>query len=177
MRRTLLVAVLVLFGCYGAHSYGRTYPPTRVEDIEVVVLNQVPRPHEIIGRVQGDLLLHDAAYLKRLAATLGADAISIPFGTRAGYLVAYAIKYRAPESPPATPQSSRPSACVEWRSACIVRCSDGTTHPVAVTPCLDKEPGASACTYASAADYALACSGPGVTLQDCGDCSPWRQKP
>ena len=67
--------------------------------------------------------------------------------------------------------------CLRWTSTCAVRCSDGMTHSVTATsPCVVGVPQVAACTCVSAGDFALACSGPGVTFQECGDCAPWKKK-
>jgi hypothetical protein len=95
MRYILLLLTAVVSSCVGPVSYTDTvYPPTNPAQIEVIHLNQIQRPYDIIGECRGDVVLHSAKDLKKMAAKLGADAISIPERDQRGYIIAQALKWK-----------------------------------------------------------------------------------
>ena len=84
---------VLLTGCTGPVSY-TDRPPASTgavtkdwRKIEVVNLNQIRRDYDIIGECRGDAILDDAIDLKKQAAQLGADAISIPVHGGGGYII------------------------------------------------------------------------------------------
>lgn len=100
---TSVISLSTLLGCYGPVSYTSERPISANEvlrdwdTIEVVNINQIRRDYEIIGECRGDALLSNAIDLKKQAARLGADAITIPQATVSGYLVSQAIRYKSTE--------------------------------------------------------------------------------
>jgi hypothetical protein len=95
MRLIFALALTFLSSCIGPVSYSdNAYAPTNPSQIEVVHLNQLQRPYEIIGECRGDAWLHDARDLKKMAGKLGADAISIPERKQGGYITAQALKWK-----------------------------------------------------------------------------------
>ncbi|HXC17217.1 MAG TPA: hypothetical protein VNV60_07240 [Holophagaceae bacterium] len=104
---TLVAPLVTLCGCYGPVSYTSERPlPTSEASkdwhtIEVVHIDQIRRDYEIIGECRGDALLSNVIDLKKQAARLGADAITIPKVTDSGYLISQAIRYKSSEEKPA----------------------------------------------------------------------------
>jgi hypothetical protein len=98
-----LIAAIIGFGllsaCVGPTSYTGNAPApagAKIKDwrtIEVVHLNQIKRDYEIIGECRGDAWLDNAVSLKKQAARLGADAISIP-ENNGFYIISQAIRYK-----------------------------------------------------------------------------------
>ena len=67
------------------------------ERIEMVDLDSVGRPYDVIGQVRGDAWLDDARKLKKKAARLQADAITVPKNLGGGWIGALAIRYKDTE--------------------------------------------------------------------------------
>jgi hypothetical protein len=85
----------LLCSCLGTQSYKNTnYPPVPVERVEVVDLHQIQHKYEIIGSVTCNTEFGSANYLRKEAAAIGADAISIPIHVQADVIEAQAIKYK-----------------------------------------------------------------------------------
>lgn len=90
----LLLILLSIVSCTGPISYSDTvYAPTSPAQIEVVHLNQLQRPYEIIGECRGDPLFQSARDLKKMAGKLGANAISIPVSD-GQFLTSQAIRWK-----------------------------------------------------------------------------------
>jgi hypothetical protein len=85
----------LLCSCLGTTSYKETnYAAVPVEHVEVVNLNEIQHKYEIIGLVRGHTLFGGTNDLRRKAAEIGADAISIPVNPNGDVIVAQAIKYK-----------------------------------------------------------------------------------
>jgi hypothetical protein len=101
-----VTAGLVLTGCVGPVSYTGNAPAPHgasVRDwrtIEVVHLGQMRRDYEIIGEVRGDALLDSVVSMKKMAARLNADAITLPVPDGYGYKTSQAIRYKQLQSGP-----------------------------------------------------------------------------
>jgi len=100
MKYVLLLACSVLLAsCVGPTSYTGEKPLAESEvtkdwkKIEVVHLNQLKKDYEIIGECRGDAWMDNAVSLKKQAARLGADAISIPVNDGV-YVTSQAIRYK-----------------------------------------------------------------------------------
>lgn len=95
MRLILTLLTAFVSSCIGPVSYTDiAYPPTNPAQIEVIHLNQIQRPYDIIGECRGDALLQNAKHLKKMAAKLGADAISIPEVQPGGLIVSQALRWK-----------------------------------------------------------------------------------
>ena len=102
MRSLLLGSgiALALCGCLGPVSYtGEGLAPEsqtvrKWQQVDVIHLNQIKRDYEIVGECRGDAWLDNVVSLKKQAARLGADAISIPKPDGTGRIISYAIRYK-----------------------------------------------------------------------------------
>lgn len=97
---SLIIGVFIMCGCVGPISYTDQQPAPAGQatkdwrEIEVVHLNQIKKEYEIIGECRGDAWLDNTISLKKQAARLGADAISIPQPDGAGRIISQALKYK-----------------------------------------------------------------------------------
>jgi hypothetical protein len=73
---------------------GGKYPPTNPASIEVVTLNQLQRPYEIVGEYTGNPVLQNMMDWKKKAAAMGANAISIPETLDNRYVKLYGIRWK-----------------------------------------------------------------------------------
>src|SRR5881397_485660 len=78
------IALFAVCGCLGPVSYTEQVPTPKGEEtkdwrqVDVIHLNQIKRDYDIIGECRGDAWLDNVVSLKKQAARLGADAISLP---------------------------------------------------------------------------------------------------
>src|ERR1700722_6197565 len=89
----LLFTTILLTGCVSTQNYtDHPYAPVSPNHVEVVDLHQIQHPYAIIGEVDG--MGVGTNTLRKKAADLGADAISIPGIDVNGISHAQAIKYK-----------------------------------------------------------------------------------
>jgi hypothetical protein len=91
----LLSASMLLTGCLGTQSYKDVnYAPVPVSKVEVVDIHQIQHKYEIIGSVTCNTEFGSVNYLRKKAAEIGADAISIPQHVQGDVIESQAIKYK-----------------------------------------------------------------------------------
>jgi hypothetical protein len=99
-RLCFVLFALATAGCVGPVSYTATPPapkgaPVRDwQSIEVVDRGQIKRDYEIVGECRGDGWLDNTLTLKKMAARLNADAITLPEDAGGGYIIALALRYK-----------------------------------------------------------------------------------
>jgi hypothetical protein len=96
MKLILILMCFTMLSCLGPTPYSDSvkHPPTDYRRIEVVHMSQMQRPHVILGECRGDPLFQDVMDLKKMAAKLGADAISTPEREVGGAILSYALKWK-----------------------------------------------------------------------------------
>jgi hypothetical protein len=85
---------VVMASCGGMNYSPGKYAPTNPDKIEVVSLEQLQRPYEILGEYTGNPVLQSMRDWKQKAAEMGADAVSIPEMLPNRYVKLYAIKWK-----------------------------------------------------------------------------------
>jgi len=92
----ILIGVFAfLVSCQGGTAYfpGK-YAPVPVSTIEIVYINQLQRPYEIIGEYLGNPVLENMHDWKQEAANMGGDAMTIPHMAPNNYRKFYVIKWK-----------------------------------------------------------------------------------
>lgn len=92
--RVVALAVSVLLAACSTVAYTDKYAATDSSSVEVVTLNQLQKPYEIIGEITGNPMLENMGKWKAKAAKIGADAVSIPEQLPNGYVKLYVIKWK-----------------------------------------------------------------------------------
>lgn len=95
----ILAMAMVLTGCVESFTVQEPLPkgavaPDAWTRIEVIDIDNINRPYEIVGFVRGDAILDNARSLKKKAARLDGDAITLPENLGGGWIGSSVIAYR-----------------------------------------------------------------------------------